>query len=183
MKACFSALVLALLSLSLCRPAGAVEETYNLCADGQCTPVMQEIYRQFQTSDHFIAPPLKTVFSGSCYHLASSIDPAHEHYGMAVFETRSVKTAPQTFFAGVFAYFPKSDPYAGMTFDQAVKEVGAPDAPVTYQEHDGYAGFHYDNGTIHYWFSSSTDNNELYLISYWDLKEAKQRTFCRFTRH
>jgi hypothetical protein len=150
----------------------------NLCQSAPCNQAQKEIQAAYNAHPGFLPSAAGKVFSGGCYHLWPQIDPAHEHYGLAVVDS----TSSGYIFRGLFSFFAPSDPYKGMTYaqvDDLLRREGGEPSPMKIDATDGTVIFRSASGTIRYWIRS--DGTDLYLLGFWSLDSGSVQNFCHFT--
>jgi hypothetical protein len=177
--------IFAVLSLLMMSSANAVEfpPVADLCSGPRCTDAMRAVVTDYENASTFWAPEdLPQVASGSCYHIHANLDPNHEHHGMFLFDVFD----GQPGFNGVFSFFAETNPYEGITVEQARTRLYGGEAPrltpLIFENGQGLGLIPSATAKFYYWFKVNSETRELYLLSLWAFNEggSSQRAFCRF---
>ncbi len=119
-------LALALFALLVAPKVVAAEPLpIHQCTEAPCTSEQQRIWNQFEAGGSLDHSVVGRVYSGSCYHRSSNMDPNHEHYGVVFLD--SVGT--DVFMNGQFGFFFNANPYASWTPQDAMKELSPAHKP------------------------------------------------------
>jgi hypothetical protein len=131
---------------------------------GFCTQSMLNITKGFKAGDTEFSKNKLSGFSGSCYYISPFYDQNHEHHGAFLFE-KSPKALMAT---GIFSFFAEQDPYKEMNsvelkqwfinrnsrFSETIVTSNQVELRYLTEESD-----------IHYWFRSSSDGKQIFIIS------------------
>lgn len=178
--------ILLTLILNFTAFAGFAPDSQDLCKGVACTAKMKEINKVFtQDQGQFALPEGQArVYSGSCYHLAASMEANHEHHGLVLFDPMKDESLG---YSGIFSYFASLDPYKDLTVETArqyVSERGGQTHSVVLQPSRAHVVRKYGNlGQIEDWFRTDESGENLYQVSHWNLTTDQQRSFCHLKRH
>lgn len=156
----------------------------TFCSSG-CTETMKGILEDFRTRG--AQPNLSAgslVSSGACYHIQRGIDPNQTHHGLSVLDANNGQ-GPLA--QGVFSFFTKEDPWAGMNFEKArdiAIQRGSKPHPTTPFEREFMTEYKSETADIFYWLREDQERKQLLLVSLWTYAQAAPNSiFCRLNTH
>ncbi len=140
--------------------AAPIEQPENFCADTECTSEMLNISQKYATGTTAFVEKEISGYSGVCYHLNPSYYPEHAHHGAFVFE----QSNKQVLTNGIFSFFYASNPFENMSTTELKQYLGNSFDPVSVAPGQVDLSYISSQANLHYWFRSSPDLKNLYVI-------------------
>lgn len=173
----------AILLLAAFALASTPENAAEFCATTTgCTLPMLQISDEFSNGTLQIAVADPSAYSGSCFHLNSSLDAATEHHGAFAFiEQDNVLAA-----TGVFSFFAKADPYAAMSnieLTEWLQKNYPPFKALHIEKTTTTLEFIDANSNISYWLRANSSLNKLLVIGRDVQAGSINYVFCRMNLH
>ncbi len=143
-------------------PALEIEDPAQFCKEANCTPKMRKISRKFAAGRNDFINNSIVGFSGTCFHIHPDYHSNHSHHGAFVFENEN----DQLLGNGVFSFFSTQDPYENMNSIE-LRELLTQSSPltvITVTEKNVELAYASEQSDIRYYFRTSEDFKELYVI-------------------
>lgn len=147
----------------------------------ECTDVMKEISFDYLSAGNQLLINDLEAYSGECYHLSPLYDPIYRHHGAFAFQKKEEAWVG----VGEFSFFTQANPHLGKTpaeVYQSVSKSGG-ELPVLKQETHTEVRFLEEEADLRYWFKSSLDKNEIYLVGQQQIQSYLGTIYCRFQKH